>query len=37
MVHDVSLEELVLAYLGHPAAGALPGPARPIDDGEASR
>ncbi len=25
-VHDVSLEELVLAYLGHPAAGALPGP-----------
>jgi ABC-2 type transport system ATP-binding protein len=26
--HDVSLEELVLAYLGHPAAGALPGPRR---------
>lgn len=24
--HDVSLEELVLAYLSHPAAGALPGP-----------
>ena len=37
MVHDVSLEELVLAYLGHPAAGALPGPARPIEGGGASR
>jgi ABC-2 type transport system ATP-binding protein len=24
--HDVSLEDLVLAYLGHPNAGALPGP-----------
>ncbi len=26
-VHDVTLEELVLAYLGNPSAGALPGPA----------
>jgi ABC-2 type transport system ATP-binding protein len=33
VVHDVSLEELVLAYLGHPEAGALPGPDRAIDGG----
>jgi len=25
-VHDVGLEELVLAYLAEPAAGTLPGP-----------
>jgi ABC-2 type transport system ATP-binding protein len=28
-VHDVSLEQLVLAYMGAPGEGALPGPARP--------
>jgi ABC-2 type transport system ATP-binding protein len=28
-VHEVTLEDLVLAYLGHPEAGALPGPRRP--------
>jgi hypothetical protein len=26
-VHDVPLEEIVLAYLGNPAAATLPGPA----------
>jgi ABC-type multidrug transport system ATPase subunit len=28
-VHDVTLEDLVLAYLAEPSAGALPGPAQP--------
>jgi len=32
--HPVSLEELTLAYLREPAAGALPGPARATDAGQ---
>jgi ABC-2 type transport system ATP-binding protein len=33
-VRAISLEELVLAYLEHPSAGALPGP-RSLDEGAA--
>ncbi len=31
-VHDLTLEDLVLAYMSQPAAGALPGPIRPGPD-----
>jgi ABC-2 type transport system ATP-binding protein len=34
--HEVSLEDLVLAYLGHPEAGLLPGPRGLVDDGPAA-
>jgi ABC-2 type transport system ATP-binding protein len=33
--HEVSLEDLVLAYLGHPEAGSLPGPRGAVGEGRA--